>query len=129
MDEMIRKLPPDVRAAIDSVAAQERASREALAKNGTAKAGEAIADTSRTLPFSMRLSGAERERLAQAASAQGVTKTDLARQLIIDGLARLEAKQQSNVDPEQARIVVGEIIDLLDRTGIVDRLRQRDTGT
>jgi hypothetical protein len=129
MDDMIRKLPLEVQSTIQAVADQERQDREANVQRGLQSASEAMADTSRTLPFSMRLTGSERERLARAAAEHGMTKTELARQLIADGLSRMESRQDVKVDAEQASQVVGEIIDLLDRTGIVERFRMRHTGS
>lgn len=129
MDNFLHGLTPEARAAIEKVADEERTARENVKAKSLRTAGEAIAETTRTLPFSMRLTGAERDRLAEAAGRLGVTKTDLARQLIIEGLERLDAKRHPELDPQKARMVVGEIIDLLERTGVADRFLHRGTGT
>lgn len=129
MDSFLEKLPVEAQEAISKVADEERKAREDLKARRARTAGEAIAETMRTLPFSMRLTGAERERLAAVAARLGMTKTDLARQLIIEGLERLESRQRTEVDSEKAKMVVGQIIDLLDRARIADPFRHRETGT
>lgn len=129
MDSFLQGLTPEARAAIDKIAFEERAAREDMKLKKIRTAGEAIADTTRTLPFSMRLTGAERDHLAEAAGRLNVTKTDLARQLIIEGLERLEARQHPELDLQKATMVVGEIIDLLERTGVAARFLRRGAGT
>jgi hypothetical protein len=127
--EFLEKQSPEVRAEFERIAAEERAIREDMAARKVPTASEAIADTTRTLPFSMRLTGLERSTLAAAAADLGVTRTDLARQFIIEGLQRWSAKRNAKLDPEKASQVVGEIINLLERAGLGEHLLTRETGS
>lgn len=81
-------------------------------------ANDSTSDTTRTAPFSMRLGTSERERLDHWAARLGQTKTDLARQLIVEGLSRLDVEERGEVAPEEARRALREILEVLGRHGL-----------
>ncbi|HEY9900081.1 MAG TPA: hypothetical protein V6D00_12945 [Pantanalinema sp.] len=87
-----------------------------------------------TLPFTTFLDRwlAEADgimRLKALARDEGVNPSDLLRRLLEDGMDRLEAKKRIQVDPQEASITLGQIVDLLDRSGVADRILHRNTGT
>lgn len=80
-------LSPETLAAMEAMA-QETATR----RTGGRTASEAINEDATPRPYSVRLSARETHRLRVLAGASDVKPSELARQFILDGLLRLEAK-------------------------------------
>jgi hypothetical protein len=95
-------LSPQTLAAMEALAQETAAQRK-----GGRTASDVINDDATPRPYSVRLSARETHRLRVLARASGMKPSELARQFILDGLLRLEAKMASAPadDQEQKRIL------------------------
>lgn len=107
----------------------EKAKADRAKKPNARMANEVLAEDNSLRPFSARLTAKEIVRLKALAREEALNPSDLLRRLLGEGMDRLEAKKRNRVDPEQASLVVGQIIDLLDRSGVAEPLLHRGTGT
>ena len=106
--------------------ALERMTKAALARKSEnpdfRTANEVIVEDQSLRPFSARLTAKDIVRLKALSRAEGMSPSDLLRRILAEGMDRMEAKHRSKVDPERASVVVGQIIDLLERSGVADPL-------
>lgn len=116
-------LAPDTLAAMKALA-EETAARRAHQGKGRS-ASEAINEEATPRPYSVRLTPRETHRLRVLAGASGVKPSELARQFILDGLLRLEAKlaQAPAEGGEQKRILDIKLA-LLSAYDLVEGLEQ-----
>lgn len=107
----------------------ETAKANRAAKSGARTANQVVVEDNALRPFSTRLTAKGIMRLKALARDEGLNPSDLLRRLLEDGMDRLEAKKRIQVDPQEASITLGQIVDLLDRSGVADRILHRNTGT
>ena len=105
----------EIKPELKRLAAQHRRARVEIdaSHRDEPKASEVLANN-QDVPFSMRLGAQERKLLMALARKSGKSMSQLARELLVEGLMRLESDQQ---DPKPA----GDATDL---TGLLDNIRK-----
>lgn len=116
MDERFDQLPQDVRE--DAALMAEEIRKKRKMKPGIRTATEVVNEGSASRPFSLRMSARELHRLRILAAAENKGPTELARDLILMGLERLEAQFLSSDKRRQADTA----LELLDRLREMERL-------
>jgi hypothetical protein len=120
-----RNLHPETLAAMEALAKETAARRK-----GGRPVSEVINEDPTPRPYSVRLSAREIHRLRVLAGASGVKPSELARQFILDGLLRLEAKLASApVDDRDRRRILDIKQALLNAYDLVESLEEKPSET
>lgn len=123
MAEKKKHLHPDTLAAMTAMAEETAARRASQGKVRTAS--EVINEDATPKPYSVRLTARETHRLRVLAGASGAKPSELARQFILDGLLRLEAKlAQAPAEGGEHRRILDIKLALLSAYDLVDGLEQ-----